>query len=149
MTTIAIIGQKGGTGKTTVAVALAVTAALAGETVIVLDMDPQVNAQSWASRREDDTTEVNVVAVSPGRLRQAVEAAQKGGADLILIDTPGKNETLAAEAAKLADLVLIPCNPTIFHMETLPASRATVRAAADPPAFVIYTNVHPTRMHRA
>ena len=141
MNTIAIIGQKGGTGKTTVAVALAVTAARAGETVVILDLDPQTNAEGWANRREDDNP--TVVAVRPGRLRQAVEAAQAGGADLILIDTPGKNDTAATEAAKLADLALIPSRPLIFDMDTLTATRNIIRAAGDPPAYVVYNCVHP------
>ena len=55
MIAIALIAQKGGTGKTTVALTLAVAAEQAGRTVIVLDIDPQATACRWADRREATT----------------------------------------------------------------------------------------------
>ena len=88
MFTIAIIGQKGGTGKTTVATGLSVVAAEAGRTVALLDLDPQTNAANWKDRRAAENPAVLPVPV--GRLRQAHEAAIGAGADLIVIDTPGK-----------------------------------------------------------
>jgi cellulose biosynthesis protein BcsQ len=63
MFTISLIGQKGGTGKTTTAVELAVTAANAGETVAVIDLDPQANAANWKDRRAADNP--YVVATPP------------------------------------------------------------------------------------
>ena len=55
MKTIALIGQKGGSGKTTIATALAVRAALDGKSVALIDLDPQGTATKWAELRGQDT----------------------------------------------------------------------------------------------
>lgn len=52
MKTIAILSQKGGSGKTTVAVHLAVCAELSGKTAAIIDLDPQASALEWRTRRE-------------------------------------------------------------------------------------------------
>jgi chromosome partitioning protein len=141
--TIAIISQKGGTGKTTTTIELAVTAARTGESVAVIDLDAQTNAANWRDRRKEDPENPAVVSTQVGRLPQTVEAARAGGADLVIIDVPGKADNVALAAARLADLVLIPCPGNMFNMETLPSTRDLVRAAGDPPAFVLYTMIPP------
>jgi chromosome partitioning protein len=140
-TTVAIIGQKGGSGKSTVAVGLAVAAAQAGHTVVVIDTDPQTSIMNWKDRRTADNP--MVISVQASRLTKTVEAARANDADFIVIDTAGKNESAAIEAARLADVVLIPSRPQIFDMDTLPAVRTLIRAAGDPPAFILYNFIHP------
>jgi chromosome partitioning protein len=142
MFTIALIGQKGGTGKTTCCIELGVTAARAGEAVAIIDLDPQSNAANWKDRRKDEENPA-VVSAQPGRLKQTLEAAEINGADLALIDTPGKNDNIALGAARLADLVLIPCHGSIYDMETLPSVRDLIQAAGGKPAFVLYNGVPP------
>ena len=103
MIIIAIIGQKGGTGKTTAATGLAVAAVNAGYQTAILDLDPQTNAANWRDRREAEGPAVE--SIQPSRLRHTLKAAESAGADFIFIDTPGKSDTAAVEAARVADLV--------------------------------------------
>lgn len=138
MYTIAIVGQKGGTGKTTVAENLAVAATRARRTVAVIDLDPQTTATTWRDRRKAE--EPSVVSCQVARLRFVLAEAQANGVDLVFLDTPGKNAEAALEAVKAADLVLVPIQPIINDIETLPACRDLLRLAGDKPALVIITN---------
>ena len=147
MIVLAIVGQKGGTGKTTTAIGLAVAAAEAGQTAVIIELDPQANAANWRDRRE--TENPAVVSVPPSRLRQALEAAASHAADFVVIDTPGKSDSAAIEAARVADLVLVPLGPHIFHLETLPGLRDLLRVAGDRPAMVILNALHPQATRQA
>lgn len=142
MFTIAIIGQKGGTGKTTVAVGLAAVAAEFGKAVALLDLDPQTNAANWKDRRAGDNPAVLPTPI--GRLKQAYEAAASGGADWLIIDTPGKSDSTAIAAAKIADVVLVPVAPQIFELETLQSVRELIGMAGNPLAFVLLNELHPS-----
>ena len=141
MQTIALIAQKGGTGKTTLALSLAVAAVQRGRTVAVVDLDPQASAANWADRRVLDVPAV--VSAHVPRLQNVIDTARQNGVDLILIDTPGKSEQAALAAAKVADLVLIPCRPQIHDIETLTATKEIIDLAGGRPAFVILNAVPP------
>lgn len=147
MIVIAIVGQKGGTGKTTTAIGLAVAAAEAGQTAVIIDLDPQANAANWKDRRKVENPAV--VSVPPSRLKQALEAAASHAADFVVIDTPGKSDSAAIEAARLANLVLVPLGPHIFHLETLPGLRDLLRVAGDKPALVVLNGLHPQATKQA
>ncbi len=131
MQTIALIAQKGGTGKTTLALALAVAAEKAGRTTVVIDLDPQATACNWADRRDADTP--IVVDAQPARLSKALEKAMQGGVNLAIIDTPARSEQTALAAAKSANLIIIPCRPQIYDLETVPNSRELIAIAGDIP----------------
>jgi chromosome partitioning protein len=138
MHTIAIIGQKGGTGKTTIAEALAVSATKARQVVAIIDLDPQTTATNWRDRRKEEAP--SVVSCQVARLRFVLEGARENSADLVIIDTPGKSAEATIESAKSADLVLIPIQPIINDIETLPALRDLLRVAGDKPALVVINN---------
>ena len=135
MQTISIVAQKGGTGKTTTALALAVAAVQDGLTVLVVDLDPQTTATNWHDRRALD--QPSVVSCQVSRLRVVLDTARKAGADLAIIDTPPRNAEASVEAARVADVVLIPLRPQINDLETMPALRDILRIAGAPSAFVL------------
>lgn len=144
--TIALVAQKGGTGKTTLALTLAVAAEQAGHTAVVLDIDPQATACKWGDRREASTPVV--LDAQPARLGRALETAAVQGVDLVVIDTPARLETAALEAARFSSLVVIPCRPLIFDIETVPTSQQVVTLAGGPPVVAVL-NATPPRGRRA
>ena len=136
MKVLAIIGQKGGSGKTTTALGLAVAAAKAGRRVAVIDLDPQATAANWGDRREDKESPA-VVSCQAARLMQVLEAAKAQGVQLAIIDTPGKSSDTATRAAKAADRVLLPIQPHLFDIETLESVAEILVLAGKPPAAVV------------
>ena len=141
MKTIALIAQKGGTGKTTLALSLAVAAHQAGQVAVIIDLDPQATACNWGDRRKLDSPVI--VDAQPARLPKALEKAAESGVDLAIIDTPARSEQAALAAARCAYLILIPCRPQIYDMETLPNSREIVSLAGNPPMLVVLNAVPP------
>lgn len=141
MITVALCTQKGGTGKTTIATALAVAAHLAGKKSALLDLDPQTNAVNWFDRREGDGPDV--ASIQPGAIRRSLEAYRGLGMDWVFIDTPGKMDSASTEAAKHADMVLIPTQAQIFAIDTLEPLKRLLDMAGNPPAFVVLNLVHP------
>jgi chromosome partitioning protein len=117
MKTIAIVSQKGGSGKTTIAVHLAVCAELAGKTAAIVDLDPQASALEWFIRREAETPEV--ITAKPEQLPELLKQARANGAGVAIIDTAPHSDRAALVAAELADLVLIPCRPSAFDVAAI------------------------------
>jgi chromosome partitioning protein len=141
MYTVALIAQKGGTGKTTLAVSLAVAAGQVGMTSIIIDLDPQGTACNWKDRRKSDGPVV--IDAQPGRLAAALAKAEENGVDFAVIDTPARNEQSALAAAKAADLVLIPCRPQAYDLETIPNTKEILTLAVNKPAIVVLNAVPP------
>lgn len=135
MQVLAIIGQKGGSGKTTTALGVAVAASLAGRAVAVIDLDPQATAANWSDRRGEEAPAV--VSCQVSRLAHVLEAAERQGAELAIIDTPGKSTDTAIAAAKVADFVLLPIQPQLFDIETLSSVKEILAIAGNPPAAVL------------
>jgi chromosome partitioning protein len=118
--TLAIISQKGGAGKTTLAVNLAVAAEMADVPTVIIDLDPQASAKTWHDLRGKDAPVV--VSAQASRMQEVIEIARSNGAELIIIDTAPHSESAALGAARAADLVLIPCRPAILDLKAIGTS---------------------------
>jgi chromosome partitioning protein len=140
MRTIALVNQKGGCGKTTLALHLAAAFWLAGEDVLLVDVDPQASATEWHDARENPMPHVE--AVPPSRLPKVLAKAKELGAGIVIIDTAPHNEAAALEAARASDLVLVPCQPSIMDLR---AMRKTVDLLklVKVPAMAVLNNVPP------
>jgi chromosome partitioning protein len=140
MKVLALICQKGGTAKTTTAINLAVEAMAYGLEVAVIDLDPQVSACDWKDIRGDDRPPV-VVATPVPHLARALKAAADNGADLVLVDTAGRTNDAAIAAARVADLVLIPLQPSLIDLKTLASTLEIIRLGGKRPTKALLTRV--------
>lgn len=120
MAIIAVVGRKGGIGKSTIAGNLAAEFDAMDLSVILVDADPQHSLAAWAAQG-DGVLARSVQKMSPGRpeeLRAGARAAAKA-VDVVLIDTPPGMPEVAYQAAMAADLVLLPCGPSPLDMFAL------------------------------
>ena len=104
MRTIAVIGRKGGSGKTTVAVHLAIGLHLRGRRTVMADIDPQHSAVEVLRARQGDGP--LVVASAGSKLFTLQVDMARAGNDAMVIDTPAVLEEEVAQAVVLADLAL-------------------------------------------
>jgi chromosome partitioning protein len=135
MKTLVILAQKGGSGKTTVAVHMAVYAARQGLKTAIIDIDPQRSAYNWNESRPG-VRKLDAVAAEIGQLASLLQQAKSGGVELAIVDTAPHSTGDAAIAAKLADYLLIPCRPARFDLDAV-ASTLALAKAANPPAAVV------------
>ncbi|SFU75356.1 ParA family partition ATPase [Nitrosospira multiformis] len=136
MKTVVVLSQKGGSGKTTLTVHLAVCSAEQGHKTAIIDIDPQGSATRWNEIREE-SRRLDTIAANAGEIANYLDMAKKGGIDLALIDTAPHSNTEAAQAALLADFILIPCRPALFDLEAIASTVEIARAARKPFAVVI------------
>ena len=116
MTTIAICNLKGGTGKTTTAIFLAYALTRAGDTVTVIDADPQGSATEWAARADDKETPFQFT-VKPGNARSL--ARDTSDATWTLIDCPPGTAQIIDAAVAVADHVIIPTRPSGIEIDRM------------------------------
>ena len=140
MRVVSVISQKGGSGKTTLALHLAVASSLANCDTAVIDLDPQASAAKWSDRRTADLPVV--LSAHASRLSHEMVRVRNSGGELLLLDTAPHSDSTALEAAKSSDLILIPCRPAILDMEAITNTLALVQTTGKA-VFVVMNAVAP------
>lgn len=110
---IALLNQKGGVGKTTLAVHVAAGLAAKGRTLL-LDADPQGSAVSWSSQRES-APPFTVTALAKPTIHRDIEQISHGY-DHVVIDGPPRASDLARSVIMAADFILIPVQPSPYDL---------------------------------
>lgn len=144
MKVITLVTQKGGSGKTTLCVSLAVAAQEAGHTVCILEMDRQATASQWAQARKGEPPEVAQVAAD--RIETSLEKVKGGEFDYVFIDTPGIDSPGTNAAIRYADLCIIPCRPTPADLRAIGPTLSTIHRLEKQFAFVL--NQTPPKSYR-
>lgn len=135
MKTLAFLSQKGGSGKTTLAVHTAVAAHEAGARVVVIDTDPQQSATVWSDARQGESPVVATAGTA--ELGRVLNAAQGDGMTLAIVDTAPHAAPDAARIAQAVDLIVIPVRPAAFDLAAAENMVAIVKAAGVQAIFVL------------
>lgn len=141
MKTLAILSQKGGVGKTTLATCLAVAAEADGKKVAIFDLDPQATASFWLDVRKADNPAV--ISIQSIRLASMLKAASEAGTDLAIIDGAAVARDVAFEASQVADYVLIPTKTAVFDTMSMIHTIDIVQQQ-NKPFSIVLTFVSPT-----
>ena len=137
----ACISQKGGSGKTTLALHLAVAAQLAGYEAALIDLDPQGTAEAWGGWRGERPPVV--IPAKAASLARTLERAAAAGCEFAVIDTPPLAQADASAAARAAALVLVPCRPRAFDLHAVRLTASLIEMTRIP-AFALFNGGHPS-----
>lgn len=145
MKTISILSQKGGSGKTTLSLHLASAATEAVKLAVVIDLDPQGSATTWyaARTRAGHSKDPFIQPTHPAQLKSILKACEEQGVDFVFIDTAPQSDNIAVEAARLSDLVLITCRPSVMDLRAISNSLRLADIAQVKP-YIILTQIEPS-----
>lgn len=115
--TLSVIAQKGGTGKTTLAVNLAALAASEGLRVALVDCDPQRSAAGWWQTRQAE--DITLIEQSASQLPIIKEAAANDGFHLLIVDTRPSVEAETMQAIQFATASIIPTRPGVLDLRAV------------------------------
>lgn len=124
MRVITLASRKGGVGKSSVSRGLAVQSLIDGKRAAIIDADPQGTVLAWAKRREAKAPTVQ--GLDGTTLEARLSALERGGAEIVFIDTPPSIHPVIAMAAEASDLVLVVTGP---YPDDLSAIGSTIQVA--------------------
>ena len=111
---LALLNQKGGVGKTTLAVHIAAALAIKGRSVLLVDADPQGSALDWAASRQADPL-FSVVGLPKSNLHKEIPA-HAAKYDDVIIDGPPRVNELARAAILASNMIVIPVQPSPYDV---------------------------------
>lgn len=150
MKVIAVLNQKGGSGKTTIATHLARAFQFAGSSVVLIDSDPQGSARDWAAARDEQS--LSVIGIDRPTIERDMRSLAK--TDFAVIDGAPQAADLAISAIKAAHFVLIPVQPSPYdiwaaaELVDLVKQRIEVTDGKLQAAFVVSRAIHGTNLGR-
>ena len=115
MPILAVLNEKGGSGKTTISTNLARGFQLDGHQVLLVDSDPQGSARDWYAAAGEDNNLPPVIGLDRPALFKELQGLARG-IDWVIIDGAPQLEDLAIAAIKVADMVLIPVQPSPYDV---------------------------------
>ena len=142
-TVLTVAQQKGGAGKSTLAIHLAVAWSCAGRKVALVDIDPQASVSHWDARRGGNGNGElpHVVKLSGWRTANEVERLGRDH-DIVLIDSPPHADTEARIAVRAARLVIVPMQPSLMDLWATQATLEMAKAERKP-ALIVLNRVPP------
>lgn len=127
---VTLLGQKGGIGKSTAAICLAMAALERGSDVLLVDADPQGTVRTWNDVANESGVAVpTVIAMGASMHRPGQLDAVARGYDLVLIDSPPRHGDIQRSALMVADAALLPCGPSAADAWALTATLEMVTEA--------------------
>jgi chromosome partitioning protein len=144
MKTIAFVTQKGGSGKSTLCIDLAVAARQAGKAVCILEMDRQATISDWAELRKSEPPEVALIDAT--QIAAVLTRLAECDYDHVFIDTPGVDSPGTLAAMRAADLCIVPSRPTPADLRAVRPTLAAIYRLEKRFTFVL--NQTPSRSYR-
>lgn len=134
----AVITQKGGSGKTTIALHLGIIAESKGLKTAIVDIDPQRSASRWAMIRGGSSP--LVVGVTAPDVHKTIARLEREGFELAIIDTSPRADRDSIEVSRLADLIIVPVRPSILDLPAVEDTLKLIHAAGRLNSTVIVLN---------
>lgn len=132
---LAVLSQKGGTGKSHTVRSLSVAGILDGRRVAIIDADPQATVVAWGKRRKHNAP--HIIALGGLTIASQIEALAGRGADLIVIDTPPHAQPIINMAAETAKACLIVTGAFLEELETVATMANIAKTLRRPSAIVL------------
>lgn len=148
MKVIAVLNQKGGSGKTTIATHLARAFQFAGSSVVLIDSDPQGSARDWSAARDEQP--LSVIGIDRPTIERDMRSLAQ--TDFAVIDGAPQAADLAISAIKAAHFILIPVQPSPYDiwaaadLVELVKQRIDVTDGKLQAAFVVSRAIHGTKL---